>query len=107
MRLAHLSVDACCWAGAFPASPANNNATILNSIIGLLMNSAFHYCVLGRFAPLSALTRNGGNSWVRPAATSGHYQRPCDRDAVPLGRIGDPGKRRDDGTGRPSAGWLS
>src|ERR1017187_1017635 len=39
LRLAHPSGDAGGWAGAFPARPANSNTTILNFIIGLVIES--------------------------------------------------------------------
>src|SRR5579859_5300098 len=39
IRLAQLSVTACCWAGAFPASPANNNTAMLTLLINRLCTS--------------------------------------------------------------------
>src|ERR1039457_6743042 len=39
LRLAHPSGDAGGWDGAFPARPANSNTTILNFIIGLIIES--------------------------------------------------------------------
>src|ERR1022692_1434946 len=88
LRLAHPSGDAGGWAGAFPARPANSNTTILNFIIGLVIESghftrrstgdqSYHQVVRSssRFGG-GANTRQGHHSLIPQRGHRVHPQSP-------------------------------